>query len=110
MSWNDPENATEYGAVGIAILIAKKLTGYEIVRQSRKGTGFDYWMGMESEEGFTNKAGLEISGIRKGDVRSIKNRLRQKIRQTRRTEKSKLQLFVVVVEFGTPVAEVREDE
>ena len=80
--WDDPEYATEHGAVGIAVLIAKEEIGYEIIRQSRKGTGFDYWMGTASDEGFVNKAGLEISGIREGDNSSIKARVRQKLQQT----------------------------
>jgi hypothetical protein len=69
-SWNDPDSATEKGAEGIAILIAKKAIGYSVIRQSRKGTGLDYWIGEESTEGFTDKADLEISGFRQGDARS----------------------------------------
>lgn len=42
--WNDPEVATEHGAVGIAVLLAKKEIGYAVIERSRKGTGFDYWM------------------------------------------------------------------
>ena len=83
-SWNDPENATEHGAVGVAVLIAKKEIGYEIIQQSRKGRGFDYWMGMASDEGFVYKAGLEISGIREGDNSIIKARVRQKLQQQTR--------------------------
>ena len=29
--WNDPEVATEHGAVGIAVLLAKKEIGYEVI-------------------------------------------------------------------------------
>lgn len=71
-SWNDPENATEYGAVGIAILIAKAEIGYSVIEASRRGTGFDYWLGEKPaggkvpDESLVYKAGLEISGIRKG--------------------------------------------
>ena len=110
LTWNDPENATEYGAVGVAVLIAKAITGYEIVRQSRKGTGFDYWMGKTSDEGFANKAGLEISGIRKGDNRIIRKRVNEKLRQTDRPDDPKLEIYVIVVEFGAPIAEVRKNE
>ena len=35
---NDPEVTTEHGAVGIAVLLAKKLLGYSIIQRSRKGT------------------------------------------------------------------------
>ena len=110
LTWNDPENATEHGAVGVAVLIAKAITGYEIVRQSRKGTGFDYWMGKTSDEGFANKAGLEISGIRKGDNRIIRKRVNEKLRQTDRPDDPKLEIYVIVVEFGAPIAEVRKNE
>ena len=78
-SWNDPENATEYGALGFGILIAKAEIGYEVIRRSWKGTGFDYWIGEASDEGFVNKAGLEISGIRDGDEHIIRARVREKL-------------------------------
>ena len=36
--WNDPEVATEHGAVGIAILLVKNEVGYSVIERSRKGT------------------------------------------------------------------------
>ena len=47
---NDQEEATEYGATGIAVLLAKKLIGYTVVERSRKGTGFDYWLGFSHKQ------------------------------------------------------------
>jgi hypothetical protein len=44
LCYNDPEEATEQGACAVAILIVRRLTGLTIVEQSRKGTGFDYWL------------------------------------------------------------------
>ena len=110
LSWNDPDYATEKGAEGIAILVARAEFGYSIIRQSWKGTGFDYWMGDASSEGFLDKAGLEISGIRKGDDRAIRARVREKLRQIGRSANFRLRTYVIVVEFGRPVAEVRENE
>ncbi len=107
-SWNDPENATEYGALGIGILIAKAEIGYEVIRRSWKGTGFDYWIGLASDEGFVNKAGLEISGIRDGDEHIIRARVREKLQQTDRSDHLKLEIYVIVVEFGRPLAEVHK--
>ncbi len=107
-SWNDPENATEYGALGIGILIAKAEIGYEVIRRSWKGTGFDYWIGLASDEGFVNKAGLEISGIRDGDEHIIRARVREKLQQTDRSEHLRLEIYVIVVEFGRPLAEVQK--
>lgn len=110
LSWNDPDDATEKGAVGIAILVAKEELGYSIIRQSWKGTGFDYWMGDKSAEGFINKAGLEISGIRHGDDGAVGARVRQKLRQASRRGNSRLRTYAIVIEFSRPLAEVRENE
>ncbi len=110
LSWNDPDYATEKGAEGIAILVAGAELGYSIIRQSWKGTGFDYWIGEASDEGFLDKAGLEISGIRNGDDRAIRARVREKLRQAGRPANSGLRTYVIVVEFGRPVAEVQENE
>ena len=105
--WNDHEVATEYGAVGIAVLLAQKEIGYTVISRSRKGTGFDYWMGDMSAYPFQNKAMLEISGIRKGEDQQVKARIQQKLKQTDRAN-SNLPVYVIVVEFGRPLAEVEE--
>ena len=110
LSWNDPNFATEKGAEGIALLVAKAEFGYSIIRQSWKGTGFDYWMGEASDEGFIDNAGLEISGIRNGDDPAIRARVREKLRQAGRSANPGLRTYVIVVEFGRPVAEVQENE
>ena len=105
--FNDPEEATEWGAVGVAVLLAKREIGYSVIERSRKGTGFDYWMGDESELPFERKARLEVSGIRRGSSREVNARVRQKLKQIERSGDSPA-AFVIVVEFGTPLAEVRE--
>jgi hypothetical protein len=104
--WNDPEVATEHGAVGIAVLLAKKEIGYAVIERSRKGTGFDYWMGDDSDIPFQSKARLEISGIRRGNDSEVKTRVKQKLKQTNRSD-GLLPAYVIVVEFGCPLAEVR---
>ncbi len=105
--FNDPEEATEWGAVGVAVLLARREIGYSVIERSRKGTGFDYWMGDESELPFERKARLEISGIRRGANQEVNARVRQKLRQVERSGDSPA-AYVIVVEFGTPRAEVRE--
>ena len=52
-------------------------------------------------------ARLEVSGIRKGDERTIKTRVRQKLKQVAKSDGS-LPAYIVVVEFGTPISEVAE--
>ena len=48
-SWEDVQEATEDGASGIAILLVELETPYSVIRRSRKGTGFDYWLGDASD-------------------------------------------------------------
>ncbi|HUW08742.1 MAG TPA: hypothetical protein VM537_03390 [Anaerolineae bacterium] len=105
---NDPDVATEHGAVGIAILLAKKLLGYTAVQRSRKGTGFDYWLGDDASPPFQNTARLEVSGIRNGDDTAVKGRVGQKMKQTSVSDGLGLPAYIVVVEFGRPLADVRK--
>ena len=105
--WADLEVATEHGAYGIAALLIPVLTNLTIVQRSRKGTGFDFWLGpMSADEVlFQKKARLEVSGIRKGSESQIKARLRQKKEQTKRSD-GVLQAYIVIVEFGEPQSRV----
>ena len=103
---NDPEEATEFGATGVAILLVKKLADFSVVERSRKGTGFDYWLGDSNSVPFQNKARLEISGIRSGDPQRIKARVKQKLAQVDQSKKLCLPAYIVVVAFGKPMAEV----
>ncbi len=108
-SWADPDFATEQGAYGIAALLVEALTDLTVVERSRKGTGFDYWLGPVSSESlfFQAKARLEVSGIRRGDLRAVRARVRQKIEQTRKSD-GRLPAFIIVVEFSRPQSRVIE--
>ncbi len=109
-AWNDAEYATEHGAVGIAILLVKREIGYEVIQRSRKGTGIDYWLGDNTDVTHQRKARLEVSGIRQGDGPAVRARVRNKLRQTNRSAAMHggLPVFVIVVEFSMPLAEVRQ--
>lgn len=104
--YNDPEDATEQGACAVAILLVRDLTGLSIVEQSRKGTGFDYWLGSDGDLLF--RARLEVSGIRLGDEATVRTRVHQKCKQTRRSDSLRLPAYVVVVLFSGPLAHVVE--
>jgi len=105
---NDPEVATEHGAVGIAVLLTKKLLGYSVIQRSRKGTGFDYWLGDDTALPFQSKARLEVSGIRRGDASAVRSRVNQKRRQTDPSDGTHLPAHIVVVEFGEPSANMEQ--
>jgi hypothetical protein len=107
--WNDEEYTTEQAAYGIAFLLILELTPNTIIKKSRKGTGFDYWLGNKGDTAnllFQNAARLEVSGIRNGDHGTIKSRIRQKLKQTVPTDKTKLPAYIIVVEFSAPVSQV----
>ena len=107
-AWNDRERAREFGAEGIALLVAERELGYAVIECSRRGTGFDYWMGIESAGTFQREARLEVSGIRQGNDRVVRTRVWQKLQQTDRSDAVQLPAYVIVVEFGRPLAEVQK--
>jgi hypothetical protein len=126
-TWNDPAEAVEDGAAGIAALLAIKEIGYHVILRSRKATGIDYWLGDKdiSNISQTERAAtlalrealrdndlvvrgrMEVSGIRLGNDSRVRAIVRRKLNQTNRSDDWGLPAYVVVVEFGRPLAEVR---
>lgn len=107
-AYNDLQEATEYGACGIAIILAEKITGNVVIERSRKGTGFDYWLGKNDEDPlFANKSRLEVSGILQGDDGHFEARIKQKKEQMGVT-KDVAPGYVAIIEFSNPKAHVGE--
>lgn len=126
-TWNDFDEATEDGAAGIAALLAFKEIGYQVILRSNKTTGIDYWLGdsdvsnvSEPEKAATEalkevlrdsslvvRARMEVSGIRVGSNSIVRARVKRKLNQTKRSDSLGLPAYVIVVEFGRPLAEVR---
>lgn len=108
-TWNDEEFATEQGAYGIAALLVEEF-GLEVVQRSRKGTGFDYWLGAREEESnlFQGLTRLEVSGIRVGDEAKIAQRTRIKLNQTKKSDDLALPAVVAIIEFSNPIARISE--
>jgi len=103
-TWADLQEATEYGAYGVAIIVALPLTEKGRVERSAKGTGIDYWLGeSEDRDGiFQRAARLEVSGIFKGDKPKIAARLDEKLAQTKLSDGTGLPAYVAIVDFGGP--------
>jgi hypothetical protein len=101
--WHDLQDATEFGATAVALLLVRKVLNLSAVDRSAKGPGFDYWIGDDTGVPFAKKARLEISGIRRGEEQVVNARIRQKLRQTDKSDGS-FPAYVVVVEFGQPVS------
>lgn len=98
---NDDEVTTEHGAYGLAIVLVRSLTDLTVLRRSKKGTGFDYWLGFEDGFLFRDAARLEVSGIRRGSEGALRSRMSAKKRQMR-VSKEILPAWVAVVEFSAP--------
>lgn len=112
-AYRDLQEATELGACGVAILIARELTGHTAIERSVKGTGFDYWLGAVHSpdsglEPLERKARLEVSGILQGTIEIIEARIREKIHQTRRSA-GDYPAYIIVVEFNRPGAWMVQD-
>lgn len=105
--WNDEEYTTEQGAYAIAFLLILQLTNLTVIERSRKGTGFDYWLGSQSSNPtlpFQRMARLEVSGIRKGKRNQINARAKQKMEQTRASDLQGLPAYIIVIEFSRPIS------
>jgi hypothetical protein len=106
-TWNDLDEAVEHGAYGMAALLVAAHTDLEVVERSRKGTGFDYWLGPKGDDSalFQKTARLEVSGIGRGNESAVRARVKTKMEQTTVSD-GVLPAYVVVVEFGSPRARV----
>jgi len=101
-SFNDLEEAVEFGAMGIAIAIINDQKGF-VVKRSWKGTGFDFWAGKFSKNSrFLGKLRVEISGDLKGTDGEINSRLKKKLEQTEQSAHSKSPACAVIIEFSNP--------
>ena len=94
--------------------MAKEEIGYEVVERAVKGTGIDYWLGDETEgPPFQHKARLEVSGIlsAKGTERDVEREVAGRVKEKEQQTQSSgvvLPVYVIVVEFGRPLAEVKQ--
>ena len=105
-TWRNEIDATENGAAGVAVLMARRLLGYVVASRSRHGTGFDYWLGRDIDsDPIQNELRLEVSGIRHGISADVARRVHEKLRQMTRG-KVLAPGYAIVVEFGQPTATV----
>ena len=104
---NDPIEATEAGATGVAVMLARHQLGYELFRRSRIDSRVDYELIEAGSESREATAVLEVSGIRhdpSGRVRSRVAEKRNRASKIDRETAGDTPVFVIVVEFGKPLA------
>jgi hypothetical protein len=103
-TYRDENRMTDYGAMCIALLLAKYLTNYKSIFSSQKGDGVDFWLS-ETNDLFDISARLEISGIRKASTtNNIQTRLRIKLQQITKSDGTAKPAFVSIIEFSKPQA------
>lgn len=100
-AFGDTQEATEYGATCIAILLVAKLLNLVVVGRSAKGSSFDYYLAPRGQHIslFQGTTALEVSGILKGKGKAVEKRVKRKMNQVKDSD---YPTFVAVVEFGQP--------
>jgi len=102
-SWQDTGDAAEYGAICISSLLLIECIDYTIIERSRKGTGFDYWLGYDNDLLFQNAARLEVSGIfKETENNTAEKRFQMKMKQTDKSDNYNIPAYISVVEFSNP--------
>jgi hypothetical protein len=113
-SWRDLKEATEYAAMGLAVLLISALTVYSVFQRNDQGEDADFTMQEISDpniilDNSVQKAHLEVSGI---FAESLTNTLNMRISaKTKGLEKRvmpSLPVFIAVIEFGIPKAKIVE--
>ena len=102
-----PNQATEWAAAAVAILLVNEETPYRVVEAAARETGIDFWLSEDSDLTFQHQARVEVSGIRNGNDAAVTRRVSQKLTQTTQSDHSQTTAYVIVVEFSRPVAEIR---
>ena len=105
---NDLQEATEDGAMGLAILLVRTHMRYEIMLRARKGLGYDYHIRKLGSDPRCPLTRLEISGILKGSTGDVTRRVNEKVRQVNAGASSgdDSPAFVIVIEFSRPIARI----
>ena len=127
-TWNDLDEAVEYGAACVAEFIAKEKIGHMVLCRSFKGSGFDYllgdrnidevseaeraatlaWSEVLQDDNLVVRARLEVSGIRRGRDGRVRARVDEKLEQMKVSDGWGVPGYAVVVEFGRPLAVIAE--
>ena len=101
----DEKRTTDFGAMGVAVLLACRLTDYTNFKTSRTDNGYDFKLRKKDADGNFMKATLEVSGIRKETPQNtVKSRLVVKKKQILKRAKKGSINYVSIIEFSKPEA------
>ena len=101
----DEKRTTDFGAMGVGVLLACNLTDYTIFDSSATGNGFDFWLRKRTNDGDFTDATLEISGIRRETLQNtVMSRLTVKEKRILKYAEKDAICYVSVIEFSKPEA------
>jgi len=109
-TWKDKNEATEYGASAIAILLIFVLDSLVIKERLPQNDIADYSLRtLQSEE---QKGKLEVSGIwKETTTNTAKTRVKVKLnRLTKSSSVRNLPVYVIVTEFSSPKSKIKKYE
>lgn len=99
------EDATQFGAEAIAILLVREYTKFTVIERAVTSTGIDYWLGIKNTNKnhiFHRAARLEISGIlAENPSNTVTSRINIKLKQTQPTAHT-FPVYIIVTEFSKP--------
>ena len=106
-TFGSPSNAAELAGEGIACLTIRAFTKYKVVRRAIRGEGVDFWLAERQDTDsypFQFAARMESKGITEARYLSdILTQVNKGIKQSRRSDCTRLPAYIIVTEFGEPV-------
>ena len=113
-SWRDLKEATEYAAMGLAVLLISALTIYSVFQRNEQGEDADFTMQEVSDPNIAlydivQKAHLEVSGIfAESFTNTLNMRILAKTKSLEKRVMPSLPVFIAVIEFSIPKAKIVE--
>lgn len=104
ISWRDTKEATEYGAMGISVLLMEKLYGYYVVGRLKQGEFSDYLLANTTSRS-NPFAKMEVTGIAKeSNTNTLSIRINLKKKQVAKSKTKPFPVYIFVIEFSVPKA------
>lgn len=113
-SFRSPQRLGEFAAEALAFLLIEDFTPYTVVGQALESSGVDYHLEFKDTVDCASEAEyppysarLEVSGIlQPSRGNTFGARVRQKLRQTEKSDSTGTPAYVIVVDFSTPSANI----
>lgn len=102
----DLHDATERGAVCLAIWIIEQFTQLQVAQRAMIGTGVDFFLCEKSDQKKKVVATLEVSGLLSEKKWRVNRRLKEKKAQSAKAKILGYDGYVIVIEFSKPIAKI----